>query len=114
MYYTIDDEHIHACNPEEYVIAAKQMYGVDLIWEQPENKIIRDWVDSSHMVYTSEGDELYWKEEETEVVMFYTDIYKTADGSSLPEELIKDLKREYGNSKYSIEGNIISIRVSCG
>lgn len=113
MYYTIDDERIHACNPEQYVIAAKQMYGVELIWEQPKDKIVTDWVDSSHMVYTSEGDELYWKEEETEVVIFYTDIYKTTDGSPLPEELVKDLKEEYGKSEYSVEGSTISIRVDC-
>ena len=113
MYYTIDDERIHACNPEEYVIAAKQMYGVELVWEQPENKIVTDGVDTSHVVYSSEGDELYWQEEDKEVVIFFTDIYKTADGSPLPEELVKDLKEEYGNSEYTIEGNTISIRVDC-
>lgn len=113
FYYDIEGTCCPVYNAEQVVLAAKQNYGVELIWEQPKDKIVKDGVDTSHMVYTEDGDELYWKEEETEVVIFYTDIYKTADGSPLPEELVKNLKEEYGNSEYSVEGNTISIRVDC-
>lgn len=104
---------LRAGNPEELTTAVKQIYGVDLAWHRPQDTIIRDWIDTSHMVYSQDGDELYYKEEDTEVVIFYTDVYTTANGTRIPEQLVKALKKVYGKSECTLKGNTIAFRVDC-
>lgn len=113
MFYYVDDTCCHVFTADEVVLAAKQNYGVDLIWDQPKDKIVTDGVDTSHMVYSSEGDELYWQEEEKEVILFFTDIFRTADGSPLPEALIEDIKEVYAGAEFSIEEGSISATCRC-
>lgn len=113
MFYYVDDTLCHVYTPEEVVMAAKQNYGVDITWEQPKDKIVTDGVDTSHMVYSSEGDELYWQEEEKKVVLLFTDIFKTADGSPLPESLIEDIKGVYAGAEFCIEESSISATCRC-
>ena len=113
MFYYIDDTCFPVYNAEQVVLAAKQNYGVDLIWDQPKDKIVTDGVDTSHMVYSSECDELYWQKEEKEVILFFTDIFRTADGSPLPEALIEDIRDVYEGDDVSVSGNTISVEVDC-
>lgn len=113
MTYYIDDTCCHVITAEEVVLAAKQNYGVDIMWERPQDKIVTEGVDTSHMVYSSDGDELYWKEEETKVILFFTDTFSTADGSQLPEALIEDIKEVYSGAEISIEDDCISATCRC-
>lgn len=113
MFYYVDDTCCHVYTAEEVVLAAKQNYGVDIIWEQPKDKIVMDDVDTSHMVYSSKSDELYWQEEKTMAVLLFTDIFKTADGSPLPEPLIEDIKVVYAGAEFCIEESSISATCRC-
>lgn len=113
MFYYIDDTCCPVYNAEQVVLAATQNYGVDLVWDKPENKIRTATVDTSHMVYDDEGGELYWKEEEKEVYISFIDTFRTTDGSPLPEALIEDIRDVYEGDDISVSGNTISVEVDC-
>lgn len=86
-------EHCHMCAcPDDYVLAAKQTYGVDLVWDRPEDKLLIG------------DDEL----------LEYTDTYHTADGRQLPKALIEELIDAYGKGAVcTVDYNEISFEVDC-
>lgn len=88
-----NNQECHMCTcPDDYVFAAKQTYGVDLVWDRPKDKIVIG------------DDEL----------LEYIDTYHTADGRQLPKALIKELIEAYGKGVVcTVDRNKISFAVDC-